>query len=24
LFPLAIAFSIYGYHFRQVCSLHII
>ncbi len=23
LFPLAIAFSIYGYHFRQVCSLHI-
>ncbi len=24
LFPLAIAFSIYGYHFRQVCNLHII
>lgn len=24
LFPLAIAFSIYGYHFRQVCKLHII
>ncbi|MBN1452965.1 MAG: DUF4070 domain-containing protein [Anaerolineales bacterium] len=24
LFPLAIAFSIYGYHFRQVCSLHIV
>jgi radical SAM superfamily enzyme YgiQ (UPF0313 family) len=23
LFPLAIAFSIYGYHFRQVCNLHI-
>ena len=23
-FPLAIAFSIYGYHFRQVCNLHII
>jgi len=24
LFPLAIAFSIYGYHFRQVCDLHIV
>ncbi|MFZ5911494.1 MAG: B12-binding domain-containing radical SAM protein [Chloroflexota bacterium] len=23
LFPLAITFSIYGYHFRQVCNLHI-
>ena len=24
LFPLAITFSIYGYHFRQVCDLHIV
>jgi radical SAM superfamily enzyme YgiQ (UPF0313 family) len=24
LFPLAITFAIYGYHFRQVCNLHII
>ena len=23
LFPLAITFAIYGYHFRQVCNLHI-
>lgn len=23
LFPLAITFTIYGYHFRQVCNLHI-
>jgi len=23
LFPLAIAFSIYGYHFRQICSLYL-
>ncbi len=23
LFPLAITFAIYGYHFRQICSLHI-
>ena len=23
LFPLAITFSIYGYHYRQVCNLHI-
>jgi radical SAM superfamily enzyme YgiQ (UPF0313 family) len=23
LFPLAITFAIYGYHFRQVCDLHI-
>jgi radical SAM superfamily enzyme YgiQ (UPF0313 family) len=24
LFPLAITFAIYGYHFRQVCDLHIL
>jgi radical SAM superfamily enzyme YgiQ (UPF0313 family) len=24
LFPLAITFAIYGYHFRQVCDLHIV
>jgi radical SAM superfamily enzyme YgiQ (UPF0313 family) len=24
LFPLAITFAVYGYHFRQVCNLHII
>ncbi len=24
LFPLAITFAIYGYHFRQVCNLHIL
>jgi radical SAM superfamily enzyme YgiQ (UPF0313 family) len=24
LFPLAITFAIYGYHFRQVCNLHIV
>ncbi|MBN1303885.1 MAG: B12-binding domain-containing radical SAM protein [Anaerolineales bacterium] len=24
LFPMAITFAIYGYHFRQVCNLHII
>ena len=24
LFPLAITFSIYGYHFRQVCDLHVL
>jgi radical SAM superfamily enzyme YgiQ (UPF0313 family) len=23
LFPLAITFAIYGYHFRQICNLHI-
>lgn len=23
LFPLAITLSIYGYHFRQVCELHV-
>jgi hypothetical protein len=23
LFPLAITLAIYGYHFRQVCDLHI-
>ena len=23
LFPLAITFAIYGYHFRQVCDLHV-
>ncbi len=24
LFPLAITFAIYGYHFRQVCDLHVL
>jgi radical SAM superfamily enzyme YgiQ (UPF0313 family) len=24
LFPLAITFAIYGYHFRQVCDLHVV
>ncbi len=24
LFPLAITFAIYGYHFRQVCNMHIL
>jgi hypothetical protein len=24
LFPLAITFAIYGYHFRQVCELHVL
>lgn len=24
LFPLAITFAIYGYHFRQVCDLHLV
>jgi len=24
LFPLAVTLSIYGYHFRRVCELHVL